>query len=76
MTTTIKSQFAPLITKLRKKAGYTQEEVAQKLKKAKSTIGSWEESRSEPDIETLNELLVLYGCPSLRDVLCGNVIVR
>lgn len=42
-------------------AGLTQEEVAEKLGKSKSTIVNYELYRSMPDIETAQKLAELYG---------------
>lgn len=42
-------------------AGLTQEEVAEKLGKSKTTIVNYELYRSKPDIETAQKLAELYG---------------
>ena len=42
-------------------AGLTQDEVAEKLGKSKSTIVNYELYRSKPDIETAQKLAELYG---------------
>ena len=48
--------------------GLTQEDVAKKLKKSKSTIVNYENGKSTPDIETGKALAVLYGC-SVDDLI-------
>jgi DNA-binding XRE family transcriptional regulator len=42
-------------------ANLTQDEVAEKVKKSKNTIVSYEKGRSKPDIETGKALAKLYG---------------
>ncbi len=42
-------------------AGFTQSEVADKLKISKSTIISYEKYKSTPDIEMAQKLAELYG---------------
>lgn len=48
--------------------GLTQEEVAEKVKKSKNTIVSYEKGRSTPDIETGKTLAKLYGV-SIDDLI-------
>ena len=49
-------------------AGLTQDEVAEKVKKSKNTIVSYEKGRSIPDIEMGKKLASLYGC-SVDDLI-------
>jgi transcriptional regulator with XRE-family HTH domain len=49
-------------------ANMTQEYVAEKLKKSKNTIVSYEKGRSTPDIETGKALAKLYGV-SIDDLI-------
>lgn len=49
-------------------AGFTQDEVAVKLKKSKNTIVSYEKGRSSPDIQTGKALAALYGV-SIDDLI-------
>lgn len=58
------------IRHLRKLRKLTQEEFSKKLKMTKSRIGSYEEGRSEPSIETLIELSNFFKLPV--DVLIKN----
>ena len=50
-----------LLRELRKKAGYTQQEVAEYLGLAKSTVCLYEKGVYEPDIATLKKLADLFG---------------
>lgn len=50
------------LRELRNSKGFTQQEVADKLSlKNKSTLGSWEVGKSEPDAFTFLKLCKLYG---------------
>lgn len=44
-------------------AGLTQEEVAKKLKKSKTTINAWEKGRSMIDFSNLAMLSEIYNIP-------------
>ncbi|MDE7264899.1 MAG: helix-turn-helix domain-containing protein, partial [Clostridia bacterium] len=46
---------------LRKDAGYTQQDVAEKLNISDRTLSSWETGRTEPDLSFLAALAELYG---------------
>lgn len=52
--------FNERIREARKKANYTQEEVSEITKIARSTIANYETGRNQPDIETLGILIDLY----------------
>ena len=45
----------------RTKNGYTQEDIAKILNIARSTVSSWEVSRTYPDLSSLNSLSKLFG---------------
>ena len=49
------------IASLRKDAGYTQQDVAEKLNISDRTLSSWETGRTEPDLSSLTALAELYG---------------
>lgn len=51
-----KQTFAAYITQKRKKAGLTQEELAQKLFVTHSTVSKWERGLSYPDIELVSDI--------------------
>ena len=53
--------FSDVLKMLRKRDGLTQEELAAKLGKAKSTISMYENGNREPDYETLEELADLFN---------------
>lgn len=54
-------KFGDTLRKLRNSKGYTQQQVADQLGlKNKSTLGSWEVGKSEPDGYTFLKLLNLY----------------
>lgn len=56
---------------LRKKMSLTQEQLAQKTGIKRSLIGSYEEGRAEPKIETLQKLALFFGL-SLDDMVHKN----
>lgn len=56
----------------RKKAGYTQEKLAQNLNVSRQTVSNWENAKSLPDIYSLVALSDLYGI-SLDDFIKGDV---
>ena len=49
------------IRNLRKAAGESQKELAEKMNKSESAVRMWELGRSEPDIETLKLLAVHFS---------------
>lgn len=54
-------QFGDTLRELRNLKGYTQQQVADMLElKNKSTLGSWEVGKSEPDAYTLLKLCKIY----------------
>ena len=46
----------------RKRAGYTQEQVAEVLGVKQSNISFWETGRAYPRVKTILRLAKLYGC--------------
>lgn len=58
------------IRELRKKTNLTQAELAKKLFKSESSIRMWELGKSEPDIETLQNLSTIFNVPI--DYITGN----
>ncbi len=59
---------------LRKSNGFTQEYVANMLGlKNKSTLGSWEIGKSEPDAVTFLKLCNLYGVADIMQEFAGDV---
>ena len=53
--------FGKMISKLRKKAGLTQAELASRLNVTDKAISKWENGGAEPGIENLKALANLYG---------------
>lgn len=53
--------FADSFKNLRIRSGLTQEELAEKLGKAKSTISMYENGNREPDYETLEEIADFFN---------------
>lgn len=49
-------------------AGFTLDDVAEKIKKSKNTLIGYEKGRRMPDIETGKMLAKLYGC-SVDDLI-------
>ena len=56
------------LKKLRKDKGITQQELANKLGIKRSLIGSYEEGRAEPKLETMQNLALFYGL-SIDDII-------
>ena len=50
------------IKELRKQFGYTQQELADKINGAKSTIAMYENESRKPSIEILIRLSEIFGC--------------
>jgi transcriptional regulator with XRE-family HTH domain len=59
-----------IIKNLREKNNWTQKDLAERMFKAESTIGMWEQGRREPDYDSLIELARLFDVPV--DYLIGN----
>lgn len=47
----------------RKNAGYTQEQVAERLKISPSTYRSWESGKTYPKLPQVDQLCELFGMP-------------
>lgn len=56
---------------LRKAAGYTQEDVAEKLNVSNKTVSSWETDRTMPDVLLLPAIADLYGV-TVDEILHGE----
>ncbi|MBR3610864.1 MAG: helix-turn-helix transcriptional regulator [Oscillospiraceae bacterium] len=48
----------------RNKIGFTQDELAEKLCVTRQAVSSWENSKTEPDIETISKMSELFGVNS------------
>lgn len=56
-----KVHIANKLRALREKNGYTQKDIGRIAGKAHTTVASWESAKSQPDIDTLLSLCMLYG---------------
>ena len=56
----LKEIVASNLVKLRKNAGYTQLELAEKLNYSDKAVSKWERAESLPDVETLKRIADLY----------------
>lgn len=53
--------FADKITQLRKKNGWSQEELAEKMEVTRQSVSKWESGQSVPDLEKILKLSELFG---------------
>lgn len=53
--------FADKLTQLRKKAGWSQEELAEQMNVTRQSVSKWEGSQSVPDLEKMIRLSELFG---------------
>ena len=60
------------LAKLRREAGYTQEQLAEMLEVSRQSISKWESDISYPETEKLIKLGELYNC-SMDYLLKDNV---
>lgn len=56
--------FADKLITLRKKAGWSQEELAEKLNVTRQSVSKWEGAQSVPDIDKILQLSCLFGVTS------------
>ncbi|MBS4195004.1 helix-turn-helix domain-containing protein [Lederbergia citri] len=59
----------------RKKAGYTQEQVAEKMNITRQTLSNWEVGKYYPDIDSIIELSRIYQL-SLDELLLGKIYFK
>ncbi len=67
--------MAERFSKLRKQAGFSQEELAAKLGISRQAVSKWERAESSPDTDNLIALSRLYGI-SLDELLLGDEQVK
>lgn len=53
--------FADKLIRLRKKAGWSQEELAEKMNVTRQSVSKWEQAQSLPDLEKMIRLSELFG---------------
>lgn len=61
-----------IIKQLRKNAGMSLQELADKLGTSNQTVSNWENEKTEPDIKSLIKLSALFGC-SIDYIITGKV---
>jgi transcriptional regulator with XRE-family HTH domain len=61
------------LKKLRNKAGYTQQEVADQLFVTRQCISRWEQGKTIPDIHSLDKLAEMYEC-KIEDILDNDAV--
>ncbi|MCH5198231.1 MAG: LexA family transcriptional regulator [Oscillospiraceae bacterium] len=66
--------FGVRLKKLRKNAGMTQNQLADKLNKSGSAVRMWELGSNEPDINTLVEISSIFDC-SLDYLMCRDALL-
>lgn len=64
--------FRITLTAARINAGFTLDDVAQKMHKTKSTIIAWEKGKTSIDVHSFKELCELYGAPMEHIILPSN----
>lgn len=57
-----KETIGSRIRKLRKRQGYTQQDLAKKLRNANSTVAMYEQGNREPSIKVLIKLTQIFNC--------------
>ena len=53
--------FADKLVRLRKKAGWSQEELAEQMNVSRQSVSKWEGAQSVPDLEKMIRLSKLFG---------------
>lgn len=66
------NKFVYNLKSLRKLSGLTQKQVAAKLEVVESCYANWEQGRTEPNIETLRRLCVLFDV-TLDELINGDL---
>ena len=65
--------FQDNLKTLRKNKGYTQEELASRLKVVRQTVSKWEKGLSVPDAEMLQKIAEEFEQDNLLDAVYGDV---
>jgi transcriptional regulator with XRE-family HTH domain len=61
--------FCKRIKELRNEHGFTQKQLAEKLKTSNSAVCDWEKGRTQPDLQTLVQIAALFDVTT--DYLLG-----
>lgn len=64
------SKFCNNLKEIRKSCNLTQKQVATLLNVVESCYANWEQGRTEPNIESLRKLGVIFNC-SIEDLING-----
>ena len=70
--------FADKLIQLRKKSGWSQEELAQQLNVSRQAVSKWEGAQSVPDLDRILQLSRLFGVSTdylLKDELEEHAVV-
>ena len=70
--------FADKVVQLRKKSGWSQEELAEKLNVTRQSVSKWEGAQSIPDLEKILQLAQIFGVSTdylLKDELDRKSVV-
>ena len=51
-----------IIQKIRKNAGFTQDQIAKAVNVDRSTVAKWETNKAKPRVDTLIKLAALFEC--------------
>ncbi len=65
-------RFCHNLKSIRKLSGLTQKQVATKLEVVESCYANWEQGRTEPNIETLRRLCVVFDV-TLDELINGDL---
>lgn len=63
------------IKNFRIKMNMTQDILAEKLKVTRQAVSNWENNKSEPDLNLLQNIAIVFGI-SVEELICGNQIVQ
>lgn len=66
------NKFVHNLKSIRRLSGLTQKQVATKLEVVESCYANWEQGRTEPNIETLRRLCVLFDV-TLDELINGDL---
>lgn len=63
--------FSEKLIQLRKKAGWSQEELADQMNVSRQSVSKWEGAQSVPDLEKIIRLSKLFGVTTDSCGACG-----